>query len=232
MPTLGGIVVSTGTEASGRRIFSDMIDELARPINAADSTVRAYAADSIRSAFRTMNRKGNWPWEIQDEDVAITADERFSTVNGAVKKPLRMHTLNAAGGTRDRPIQYISYDRFLEKYSMDFGSEPYEYTIPNLFETGQIRWHPIPTSDDNARFSYYKVTPAPRNEQEAVEVPDFAIESYMSIAWLEFLKRLPSKQRPFPITIAIGQARDAFREMSAHVNSPGDRSRRISYGAF
>jgi hypothetical protein len=233
MATLGGIVVATGgAPTTGRRIFLDVIDELARPVDAADTTIRAYAADAFRAAVRTMNRKGLWPWEILDEDVAITSNIRFSTVSGAIKKPLAMHFLNGAGGTRDQRITYMSYDRFMETYSMDFTSEPHTYTIPNLFETGQIRWHPIPASNDNARLTYYRVTPVPRSEQEAIEIPETAIEAYMSFAWYEFLKRIPSQQRPFPITLARSEMKQAFRELSAHVNAPGDRIRRVTSGGY
>lgn len=231
MPTFGGIVVSTGAQATGRRTFLDIIDELARPVDAADTTIRALAADSFRAAVRTMNHKGNWPWEHQEEDVAITANQRFSTVTSAIKKPLAMHKLNAAGGTRDERIRYISFDRFVEIYNLDVTSDSYMYTIPNLFETGQIRWFPTPGSNDNARFTFYRVTPLPRNEQESVEIPEHTLGPYMAFAWYEFLKRIPSEQRAFPISVALADARMAFREISAHVNSSGDRSRQITnYG--
>jgi len=230
MPTVSGIVVPTGREASGRRRLLDVVDELSRPVDASDSTVRALAADAFRSAVRTMNRKGSWPWEIQDEDISITANQRFSTATGAIKKPLAMHLLDSAGGTRDQRISYMEYENFVEQYNLDISSEPHTYTIPNLFETGQIRWFPTSPSNDNARFTYYRVTPAPRDENEAVEIPDHVIEAYMAQAWLEFLKRLPSEQRPFPITVALSEARQAFRELSAHVTSPGDRSRQTMVG--
>ena len=229
MATFSGIVVSTGgSPASGRRIFLDIIDELARPVAADDSTINALAADAFRASVRQMNYKGLWPWEIQDEDVSITANQRFSTVQSAIKKPLAMHYLNAAGGTRSRRIGYMAYERFVEKYNMDFSSDPHTYTIPNLFETGQIRWHPIPSSNFNARLTYYRVTPAPKTEQETIEIPEYAIEAYMSLAWYEFMKRIPSEQRPFPISIALSEKKDAFRKISSHVVSPGDRSRQIS----
>jgi hypothetical protein len=227
MAGIGGIVVPTGAHATGRRTFIDVIDELARPVDASDSTTRSAAADAFRSAVRKMNRKGMWPWEIQDEDISITQNERFTTVSSAIKKPLAMHLLDESGGTRDERIDYQPYDRFIERYNLDVTYGPYVYTIPNLFETGQIRWFPTPSADDNARFTYYRVTPAPRNEQEALEIPDYATDAYIAIAWLEFLKRLPSKQRPFPITVAMSQSKDAFREISAHVNAPGDRARRM-----
>lgn len=225
MPSFGGVVVATGSQATGRRTLLDVVDELARPINAGDTDIRALAADAFRSAVRWMNRKGMWPWEIQDEDIALTAGNPFTTVSGAIKKQLAMHYLNVAGGTRDQKIGYKPYDEFLEKYKLDITSEPYIYTIPNMFETGQIRWWPIPASDDNARFSYYRETPAPRNEQEAIEIPDYVSEAYMARAWYEFLKRLPSQRQVFPIAIARADAKDAFREISAHVNVPGDRTR-------
>ena len=225
MPTFGGIVVATGTEAGGRRTLLDIIDELARPIDASDTTIRALAADAFRSAVRTMNRKGCWPWEYQEEDVAITANERFSTVASAIKKPLSMHLLDAAGGTEDQRISYIPYDVFREEYTLDIDSDPLRYTIPNLFETGQIRWFPRPSANDNARFGFYRVTPIPRAEQEPVEIPDYVTEAYMAFAWYEFLKRLPTQQQPFPISFAMSEARLAFRELSAHVNDPGDRVR-------
>lgn len=229
MPTFGGIVVSTGgAAADGRRTLLDIVDELSRPINAADETVRALAADAFRSAVRTMNRKGNWPWEIQDEDVAIAANNSFSTVSSAIKKPLAMHTLSAAAGVRDQRIEYVSYDRFMEVYNQNISGQPTAYTAPNLFETGQVQWFPIPGAADNARFTYYRVTPAPRTESEAVEIPDYAIEVYMAYAWCEFLKRLPSQQQPFPIAVAMEEARRAFREISAHVSMAGDRERIVS----
>lgn len=228
MPTFGGIVVPTGGAASdGRRTLLDIIDELARPINASDTTVRALAADAFRAAVRTMNRKGCWPWEVQDEDIAITANNSFSTATSAVKKPLAMHLLSAAGGVRDQRLFYISYDRFMELYNHNFTSQPTDYTLPNLFETGQIQWSWIPSANDNARFTFYRVTPAPRIESEAVEIPDYVIEVYMVCAWYEFLKRLPSAQQPFPIAVALAEWRTAFREISAHVASPGDRWRLI-----
>lgn len=228
MPTISGIVVSTGTEASGRRTLLDIVDELSRPIDASDSTVRALAGDGFRAAVRTMNRKGMWPWELLDEDVTITANQKFSTVSGAVKKPVAMHYVNAGTGNADERIGYVTYDRFCEKYSHDISGQAHSYTIPNLFETGQIRWFPVPSANDSARFTYYRVTPAPRAEAEPVEIPDFAIEPYMAYAWVEFLKRLPSQQRPFPIQVAMESAKTAFREISHHVASPGDRSREIS----
>jgi len=232
MPTFGGIVVATGTQSAGRRTLLDIVDELARPVNVADTTIRALAGDAFRASVRWMNTKGNWPWEVQDEDVAITTNERFSTVSSAIKKPLAMHYLNAAGGTRDRKIWYMEYDHFIEKYNLDISTDPHTYTIPNLFETGQIRWFPIPSSNNNARFTFYRVTPAPRNEQEAVEIPDHALEAYMNRAWYEFMKRLPSAQRPIAVSVALLDARQAFREISAHVNRPGDRSRQSHIGRY
>lgn len=229
---IAGIVVPTGKEASGRRTLIDIVDELSRPINAADDTIKAMAADAFRSAVRWMNRKGLWPWEIQDEEVTITDGQPFSTVSGAVKKPLAMHELTASGGTRKRKIYYISYDRYLEKYNLDISSQVWRYTIPNMFETGQIRWVPTPSSTVTAKFSFYRATPAPRNINEAVEIPDSPLEVYMARAWYELLKRLPSQQQAFPIQLAMADSRLALRELSAHVNTPGDRSRQISHGGY
>lgn len=227
MPTFGGIVVPTGGAASdGRRTLLDIIDELSRPIDASDETVRALAGDSFRYAVRTMNRKGCWPWEYQDETVAITANVSFSTVSSAVKKPLAMH-LATSGGVREQRLDYISYDRFMEVYNQNLTSQPTCYTIPNLFETGQVQWFPIPSGNDSARFTYYRVTPAPRVESEAVEIPDHAIEVYMAFAWFEFAKRLPAAQARYPLATAKADAMLAFRELSAHVNSSGDRVRQI-----
>lgn len=229
MPTFGGFVVATsGAPAEDRRAFSDIIDELARPVNAGDSTVRALAADAFRAAVRTMNRRGNWPWEIQEEDVTIAANNSFSSVVSVIKKPLAMHLLSAAGGVRDQRIVYLSYERFMQVSNQNISSQAWYYTVPNLFETGQIQWWPIHSSADNARFTFYRVTPAPRQETETVEIPDYAIEAYMACAWYEFLKRLPSEQRPFPIAIALSDRRDAFREISAQAASTGDVIRQVS----
>jgi hypothetical protein len=231
MPTIGGVVIATGTEKSGRRTLLDVVDELARPIDASDTTIRALAADAFRSAVRIMNRKGLWPWEILDEDVSITADIKFSTISSPVKKPLAMHLLTAAAGERNRSVNFISYDRFMEQYSLDITGTPYAYTIPNLFETAQVRWYPTPSGAENARFTFYRVTPAPRTEAEAVEIPDHALEVYMAYAWSELMKRLPTGVRPEGIADAYQTARLAFRELSAHVASPGDRSREVNiYG--
>src|SRR3990172_6533340 len=227
MPTISGIVVPTGTEASGRRSLLEVVDELARPVDASDSTVRALAGDAFRAAVRVMNRKGLWPWEIQDEDIAITNNERFSSVTSAIKKPLAMHYLDQAGGTPDEPIGYTPYERFVEKYSLDISGQAHTYTIPNLFETGQIRWFPVPSGNDNARFTFYRITPAPRAETETIEIPEYAMEAYMTFAWYELVKRLAPAQRPFPIQVALAESRLAFRELSHHVASPGDRSREV-----
>ncbi len=230
MPTVSGIIVATGAETGGRRTLLDVVDELSRPVNAADSTIRALAADAFRAAVRTMNRKGLWPWEIMDEDVNITANQALSAVASGIKKPLAMHYLSAQAGVEDQGIQYCEYSRFLEQYDLNITGEAQIYTIPNIFETGQIRWWPIPNGDDYARFHYYRVTPAPRVESEAIEIPDYAMECYMSFAWYEFCKRLTSGLQPMPITVAMAEAKQAFREMSSHVNVPGDRSRRVTAG--
>jgi hypothetical protein len=231
MATVSGIVVATGgAPGSNRRTLLDVVDELARPVNAADSDVRAMAADAFRSAVRRINRKGLWPWEVLEEEITINNSKVFSTATGVIKKPLSMHFLDASAGTRMRSIPYIPYERFIEINKMDFnaGGEFLQYTIPNLYETGQIRWFPQPSTTSYAKFTYYRVTPAPRNETEVLEIPEFVTDAYVAVAWHEFLKRLPSQQRPFELGTAKADARQAFRELSAHVNMPGDRSRQVS----
>jgi hypothetical protein len=223
MPTVSGIIVPTSAEASGRRTLADVVAELSRSIDADDTTVQALAGDAFRSAVRVMNRKGLWPWEIMQEDLNLIQNNAFSTAISPIKKPLAMHFLSTSGGTPDQPIGYLPYDHFIEKYSLNIAGEPHTYTIPNLFETGQIRWFPIPNGNDNARFDYYRVTPAPRSDDEAIEIPDYAMEVYVSRAWYEFVKRLSSRNRPMPIEVAIAESKAAFRELSAHVNSLGDR---------
>ena len=225
MPTISGIIVSTGTESAGRRAFSDIVDELARPYDASDTTIRALAGDAFRAAVRTLNRKGLWPWEVLDEDITLTANIDKYTLSGPVKKPLAMHYLSASGGVRDQSIGYVPYDRFLEEYNLNVTGTACLYTIPNLFETGQVQFWPIPSGADNVRFSYYRVTPAPRSDTETVEIPDYALEAYMAYAWLELSKRLPAAQARYPLNIAMAEARLAFRELSAHVPGVSDRSR-------
>jgi len=228
MPTIIGAIVSSGSQAqSGRRTFLDVIDELARPVDADDSTVRALAGDAFRSAVRIVNRRGLWPWEILDEDVVLVAENQFSTLSGTVKKPLAMHYTNGQGGVIDEHLNYVPYSTFVEKYTANIGGKPHTYTIPNLFETSQVRWYPIPSSADYARFTYYRVTPIPHTESETIEIPDYATELYMAYAWVEFIKRLPSAQRPFDIQIAMMEASSAMKQMSHHVASPGDRMRSI-----
>jgi hypothetical protein len=231
MPTITGIVVATGSESNNRRTLQDVSSEMARTINGSDETILALANDAFRAAVRTMNRKGLWPWEIQDEDLVITANNSFTTCNSVIKKPLSMHYTDTAGGVQDRTITYVPYDRFLEGFNLNITGQPWQYTIPNLFETGQIRWFPIPPAAYTAKFNFYRVTPAPRSPDETIEIPDYAIEGYMGYAWLEFCMRLSSRQRPFPIEVAYQRAKDNFKELSAHVNAPGDRSRSIGpYG--
>lgn len=228
MPTISGIVVATGgSEANDRRTLLDVASEMARTINGADETIIATASDAFRAAVRTMNRKGLWPWEILDEDLVMTPNVAFTTLQGVVKKPLAMHYTDTAGGTPNRPITYCPYDRFVEAYSLALTEQPSVYTIPNFFETGQVRWGGIPAAAYTARFNYYRVTPAPRTPDEVIEIPDHAIEGYMGYAWLEFCKRLSSRMRPFPIEVALEQAREAFSELSAHVNASGDVSRSV-----
>ena len=93
--------------------------------------------------------------------------------------------------------------------------------------TGQVRFFPVPGESSTVKFTYYRVTPAPRSEGETLEIPDFVTEAYMALAWVEFLKRLPTAQQPFPIAVALAESRAAFREISSFVNAPGDRSREI-----
>ena len=228
MSTISGIVVGTGGgPGSNRRTLLDVVDELSRPVNASSTSVRALAADAFRAAVRRINRKGLWPWEVMEEDIAISSTSKFSSVTGIIKKPLAMHLLNESGGVRNIRLDYIPYDRFAEMYNMDISRAVLSYTIPNLFETGQIRWWPTPDAD-NARFTYYRVTPAPKNETETLEIPEFITDVYVTVAWHEFLKRLPSEQRPFEVGVAKADARQAFRELSAHINTPGDRSRMVT----
>lgn len=229
MPTFSGIIVPTGTESSGRRTLRDVIDDLARPLNSADSTVRDYAANAFRAAVRILSTKGDWPWEIQDEELALSSNNPFSTVSSTVKKPLAMHYLTTSGGTRNRKIEYCPYTVFVEKYSIDITGTPDTYTIPNFFETGQVRWHPIPSGTLLAMFTYYRVTPPPRVESEAIEIPDYAMETYMSFAWYEFIKRMTPGQRPYPIEVALAERKNAFKELTAMVARPGDTSRETGF---
>jgi len=124
-------------------------------------------------------------------------------------------------------IAYIEYENLVEKYDLSLPGRPNRYSVPNMFETGQIRWHPIPPSAEDCQLTYYRVTPAPRTESETVEIPDYATEAYSAYAMLELSKRLPAAQARYPIALAISEARQAFRELAAHVNAPGDR---VQYG--
>jgi hypothetical protein len=106
---------------------------------------------------------------------------------------------------------------------LDLTGEPMLYTFPNFFETGQIRWHPIPGAAYDARFAYYRNTPIPYREEETIEVPDSVLSVYMAFARLEFAKRTPAAQAVIPISFAFSEARIAFRELSAHVTALNDR---------
>jgi hypothetical protein len=173
MPTVGGIVVPTGgAPASGRRTLLEIQTEIARPVDASDPTVLALAADAFRAAVRRMNRKGSWPWEYQEEDITATLNQRYSSVTGIIKKPMAMHYLTASGGVEDRHIHYQAYDVFSERFTMDVTGQPYVYTIPNLFETSQVRWWPTPSANYDLRLAYWRVTPVPTRETDTVEIPD------------------------------------------------------------
>jgi hypothetical protein len=222
MPTVGGIVVSTGSESSGRRTLGDVVDELARPIDASDTTVRAIAADAFRAAVRTMNRKGNWPWELQDESMTMSVNGPHTTVTGAIKKPLAMYFTDSSN-LPDERIGYIEYEKLVETYDMSLAGRPCLYSVPNTFETGQIRWYPIPQEAETCQLTYYRVTPAPQVETETIEVPDHAIEVYTAFAWFEFAKRLPAAATRYPLNVAKADAMLAFKEIVAHVNQIGDR---------
>lgn len=229
MAAPSGIVVGTGgAPATGRRPLSELVNELAITVNANDNKIRALAGDSIRAAIRRVNGKGCWPWEYQEEEIALAANSKFASIQSAVKKPLAMHYLTASGGTEKEPISYQEIGRFLECYSLDIAGRAHTYTIPNLFETGQIRFFPVPNSADVASFKFYRVTPAPRSESETVEIPEYASEMYMAFAWEEYQKRLPKGQRTMDIPTAMLASKEAFRAMSAHVASPGDRSRQVN----
>jgi hypothetical protein len=199
-----------------------VVDELSRPIDASDSTVRAIAADAFRAAVRTMNRKGNWPWELQDESMTQTVNSPYTTVTGAIKKPLAMYFTDSSN-LPDERIAYIEYEHLVEAYDLSLTGRPCKYSVPNMFETGQIRWYPIPQTAETCQLTYYRVTPAPQADSETIEVPDYAIEVYMAFAWYEFSKRLPAAQTRFPLNVAKADALLAFRELAAHVNQPGDR---------
>ena len=229
MPTIGGIVVPTGGESDDRRTLLDIVDELSRPFDASDTTIRALAGDAFRAAVRTMNRKGNWPWELQDEPLTQTINNAHTTLTSSVKKPLAMYYLDGNSQPWER-IAYIEYETLVEKYDLSTSGRPTMYSVTNLFETGQIRWHPIPVAAENCRLTHYRITPAPRVESEAVEIPDFATECYMSFAFYELAKRLPAAQARFPLTIAKADALQAFMELAAHVNAPGDRMQYGYYG--
>lgn len=228
MPTFGGIVIATGTESEGRRTLRDVVDELARPVNADDSTVRALAGDAFRAAVRTMNRRGLWPWELQQQDINIVSTNQFSSVTGSIKKPLSMYYLSQATGNPYIKMWYIPYDRFVEKYSLNVNGQPYAYTIANLFETGQVRWFPIPGANYTVRFDYYRNTPAPQTEDEVIEIPDQAMETYMAFAWYEFIKRTPSAKLVMTAAEALQAASLAFRQLSAFIATPGDRTREVN----
>lgn len=228
MPTIGGIVVATGSEGEGRTTLREVVDELARSVNPDDDTVRSQAAESFRAAVRTMNRRGNWPWEILEEDLIITANIDTSTLVNAVKKPLAMHLLSAAGGVRWRKLRYERYDVFAERYNQNLVGEPRTYTVPNLFETGQVKWFPIPSANNNARFTFWRVTPAPRNDDDVLEIPDTAMEAYKAFAWYEFVKRVPSGKIVMSVADAYTMARQAFREVSSWAANVGDKSRSVT----
>lgn len=234
MPTIGGVVVATGGNASNRRTLREVVDELARPINASDETVRALAGDSFRAAVRRLNQKGAWPWEVQEQEITWTSGTHTYTVSGNVKLPLAMHIMTATAGVREEHILYVPYERFVEMCNMNIPSmsRPTHYTISNFFENGNVRFWPTPSSSRVCKFTYYRNTPAPRNEDAALEIPESVTENYMAFAWEEFIKRLPSEQRPMPLRAAMEARRDAFREMSSFAARSGDRYREVNIGGM
>lgn len=224
MTTVAGIVVPTGSPAVGRRTFLDVKTELARPINAGDPTTLALAGDAFQAAVRWYDGKGNWPWEWQDEEINITTNERFSTVQSRVKKELSMHYILTAGAAEDERIEFQRYNVFKEKYSTTLTGKPEVYTIPNFFETAKIRWFPTPSADYLARFTFYRHTPVPQRDADVLEIPDMVTGYYMARAWYEFMKRLPSAQRVVGISEARADANAQFSTITAHVETDGDMS--------
>lgn len=228
MPTIGGFVVATGSQPqSGRRLFREVIDELSAPIDGDDSTVRRLASDAFRAAVRTMNRRGSWPWEYREQTIAMNSNVSTSSVTDLIKKPLSMHYIDPTNGRPWQRIGYVPVDKFRERFAINFSGRPFQYTVPDLFDSGTVEWFPIPSTTDSCRFAYYRMTPVPRIEDEALEIPENASEVYTAYAWAEFMKRLPSAQQPMPLVVALSEARTAFKEFSAHVVAPGDRSRSV-----
>lgn len=231
MPTIAGVIAPTGNESAGRVTLLEIVDELSRPLDAADTTVRAIAGDAFRAAVKIYNRKGLWPWEITEEDITLTGNVKQYTLQGAVKKELSCHFLNTTSNTPYIPIYYMPYAVFQEKYTHDIVGMPTTYTFPNFFETGQIRFYPVPSTSYSVRLCYYRMTPAPRNEDETVEIPDIAIEAVKAQARFEMITRLPAGQQMFPPSEAFKLAQLAFRELSCHVAKSGDASRSVGpYG--
>ena len=225
MPGLSGIIAPSTVMAADRRTFGDLVDEIARPIDADDSTVRALAMDALRAAIRKFNALGGWPWERQNVELTITANQADYTLPQRFKKEMSLHRVNDTGGRRDEKLQYVSYEIFVGAYDLEADGTPWLYTLHNVFETGQLTLFPRPSQNDFMRLDYYRETPRPTSESTPMEIPEYALEAYVAEAWYEFLKRLPSERRLFDLGTARQDAYLMAARIKAFVNSPGDMSR-------
>lgn len=225
MAGLAGIVAPTSSYAADRRVFGTLVDEIARPIDADDSTVRALAMDAIRAAIRKFNAMGGWPWEIQTVEITQASGQATYTLPTPFKKEISLHRLDATGGNPDDRLLYVPYQTFITAYDLSRSGTPIFYSAANVFETGQLSLYPIPQAADFLQLDYYRETPRPTSESTPMEIPEYALEAYMAEAWYEFLKRLPSERRLFDLGTARADAFQMMGRIKAFVNTPGDSAR-------
>jgi len=223
--TLGPIVSATSGAAADRRTFGELVDELARPYDADDTTIRALAADAIRAAIRKFNAMGCWDWEIQSVEITTSANVSSYALPQAYKRPLSCHLLAASGGLRKDRISYILYNVFVEYSSLNTTGTASAYTLKNQFETGQITFYPQPTSTAYYQLDYYRETPRPRNDSEAIEIPEYALEAYMAEAWYEFAKRMPAERRGADLSLLRADASMARARITSFVSTDFDMVR-------
>ena len=220
MPGVGPLVVSSGLQATDRRSFLEMKEELARAYNSGEETVMSIAGDAINAAIRVYNRY-NWPWEVlKVPDFNTASGTETYTVPAPFKAPLSCHVVTSSRPSRR--LGFIPFSSYMTEYSLRADGNPTLYTFENLHETGQVTFWPRPGAVETMRICFYRRTPTLKYDDSPLDVPLEAEEGYQSWAWYEFVKRIGGEWGASRITSALSEARAARIELVAMVSERGD----------
>lgn len=182
MPLTGPQIASGGAAAADRRLLGEIKTELARPYDDSDPVNLALAGDAWRSAVRAYNRFC-WPWERLTVDITVVAGTATYSLPAAFKAPMGAYMLS--GSRESQRLGWLPYDSLIAEYALNQDGSPRLYTQYNEFETGTVQLWPRPTSSGTARIFYFRNTPADKDDNTAVEAPDYAVEAMMD--WARYL---------------------------------------------